>query len=119
MTIDTETCDTGRAAHVRDETGTTVTLRVEGMTCGSCEAHVRRALEAVPGVTGAVVSRQDGTATVRWGSSAPASAALVDAVVGAGYDAGIATIAQDAALVEAPVEAPVEAARGCGCGEGR
>ena len=36
---------------------TITTLSVQGMTCGSCEQRVRRALEAIPGVEGAEVSR--------------------------------------------------------------
>ena len=40
------------------------TLNVEGMMCGHCEARVKKALEAVPGVAEAVVSHEAGTAVV-------------------------------------------------------
>ena len=40
------------------------TLNVEGMMCGHCEARVKKALEAVPGVTEAAVSHETGTAVV-------------------------------------------------------
>ena len=40
------------------------TLNVEGMMCGHCEARVKKALEAVPGVTEAAVSHEAGTAIV-------------------------------------------------------
>ncbi len=40
------------------------TLNVEGMMCGHCEARVKKALEAVPGVTEAAVSHEAGTAVV-------------------------------------------------------
>ena len=40
------------------------TLKVEGMMCGHCEARVKKALEAVPGVAEAVVSHEAGTAVV-------------------------------------------------------
>jgi Cu+-exporting ATPase len=40
-------------------------LTVTGMTCGHCEARVKKALEALPGVEGAAVSHQSGTARVR------------------------------------------------------
>ena len=40
------------------------TLHVEGMMCGHCEARVKKALEALPEVTEAVVSHEAGTAVV-------------------------------------------------------
>ena len=40
------------------------TLNVEGMMCGHCEARVKKALEALPEVSEAVVSHTDGTAIV-------------------------------------------------------
>ena len=43
---------------------TTVTLKVEGMSCGGCVASVTRVLSALPGVSDAAVSLQAGTAQV-------------------------------------------------------
>ena len=43
----------------------TVTVRIEGMMCGHCEATVKKALEAIDGVTEAVASHEQGTAVVR------------------------------------------------------
>ena len=40
------------------------TLNVEGMMCCHCEARVKKALEAIPGVSEAVASHIDGTAVV-------------------------------------------------------
>ena len=40
------------------------TLNVEGMMCCHCEARVKKALEAIPGVSEAVASHTDGTAVV-------------------------------------------------------
>ena len=42
----------------------TKTMNIEGMMCGHCEAAVKKALEAVDGVTEAVVSHEKGTAVV-------------------------------------------------------
>ena len=39
------------------------TIRVEGMMCAHCEAHVKEALEAVDGITSAVANHD--TASVR------------------------------------------------------
>ena len=40
------------------------TIHIEGMMCGHCEATVKKALEALDGVTGAAVSHEAGTAVV-------------------------------------------------------
>ena len=40
------------------------TIHIEGMMCGHCEATVKKALEALDGVTSAVVSHEAGTAVV-------------------------------------------------------
>ena len=42
----------------------TKTMNIEGMMCGHCEARVKKVLEALPGVTGAEVSHEKGTAVV-------------------------------------------------------
>ena len=40
------------------------TLKIEGMMCGHCEARVKSALEALPQVISAQVSKDFGTAVV-------------------------------------------------------
>lgn len=40
------------------------TLNIEGMSCGHCEARVRKALENLDGVSRAVVSHESKTAVV-------------------------------------------------------
>ena len=42
----------------------TKTLKIEGMMCGHCEMHTKKALEALDGVTSAEVSHKTGTAVV-------------------------------------------------------
>jgi Cu2+-exporting ATPase len=41
------------------------TMNIEGMMCGHCEATVKKALEAVDGVSEAIVSHENGTAAVK------------------------------------------------------
>ena len=41
-----------------------ITLDVEGMMCGHCEARVKKALEAVEGVVRATASHTENTAVV-------------------------------------------------------
>ena len=40
------------------------TLKIEGMMCGHCEMHTKKALEALNGVEKAEVSHKTGTAVV-------------------------------------------------------
>ena len=40
------------------------TLHIEGMMCSHCEAHVKKALEALDGVSTTVASHKEGTAVV-------------------------------------------------------
>ena len=47
------------------------TLKVEGMMCEHCEARVKKALEAVPGVESAAASHKDGTAVVTLSQDVP------------------------------------------------
>ncbi|NBM38481.1 mercury(II) reductase [Proteus sp. G4419] len=65
------------------------TLKITGMTCDSCAAHVKEALEKVPGVQSALVSYPKGTAqlAIEAGTS---SDALTTAVAGLGYEATLA-----------------------------
>ena len=62
----------------------TKTLKIEGMMCGHCEMHTKKALEAIDGVTGAEVSYQTGTAVVTLEKSV-ADDVLVQAVANQGY----------------------------------
>ena len=50
---------------IREETNSMEkTMKIKGMMCGHCEATVKKALEAVPGVSEAKVSHENGTAVV-------------------------------------------------------
>jgi copper chaperone len=59
-------------------------LKIDGMTCGHCVAAVKKALEDVPGVTGAQVELATGRARVE---GEPALDALLAAVQDEGYQA--------------------------------
>ena len=52
------------AMKTKEETTMKKVLKVEGMMCAHCEARVKKALEAVPGVESAVADHAAGTATV-------------------------------------------------------
>jgi copper chaperone len=61
------------------------TLKIDGMSCGHCVTSVRRALEAVEGVT--VEHVTVGAATVAYDPAATSPEQLVGAVTEAGYAA--------------------------------
>ena len=61
-----------------------ITLKIEGMMCPHCEAHVKKALEGVAEVREAIVSHKDGTAIVTLDADA-APATLKKAVEEQGY----------------------------------
>ena len=62
---------------------TTLTLHINGMTCGHCVAAVTRALTAVNGVTVDTVNL--GTATVHFDPTATTPTAITNAVQDEGY----------------------------------
>ena len=55
----------------KEEKTMEVTMKIEGMMCGHCEAAVKKALEAVPTVESAEVSHEKGTAVVRLTADTP------------------------------------------------
>ena len=67
-----------------EETKMQTVLKVEGMMCGHCKAHVEKALMGVPGVEQAEADLEKKTATVTGSAD---RAALIAAVKEAGYDA--------------------------------
>jgi Cu+-exporting ATPase len=64
-----------------------VTLRVGGMTCASCVAHVEKALRGVPGVVEASVNLATEKATVQYVESLAILDGLRHAVADSGYSA--------------------------------
>ncbi|MDR9095496.1 mercury(II) reductase [Burkholderia multivorans] len=64
-------------------------LKITGMTCDSCAAHVKAALENVPGVQAAEVSYAQGSARLTMEAGTPPDA-LIAAVTGLGYRATLA-----------------------------
>lgn len=68
----------------------TVTLTVEGMTCGNCARQVVEALQSVPGVVSASVDPASGTASANLAEgSLPAFQLLSDAVRRSGFKAHV------------------------------
>ena len=63
-----------------------VTMKVEGMTCGGCVSSVTRVLKAVPGVAEVDVTLTPGAARVTFDPQRTAAPALRSAITDAGYD---------------------------------
>ena len=66
----------------------TVTLNVQGMSCGGCVASVTRVLKATPGVDDAVVRLDAQSATVTFDPAKTSLPALKAAIEDAGYAVG-------------------------------
>ena len=64
-----------------------VTIKIEGMSCGGCVQNVTKTLKALPGVTGAEVSREQACAVVQYDPAVIDIAAMRQAVEEAGFDA--------------------------------
>ena len=63
-------------------------IKVEGMMCPRCEAHVVKALTAIDGVENAVASHEANTATVIL-TKEIADEVLIKAIVDEGYEASV------------------------------
>lgn len=63
-------------------------IKVEGMMCPRCEAHVVKALTAIDGVEGATASHTENTATVTL-SKDVSDDVLIKAIVDEGYEASV------------------------------
>ncbi len=70
---------------IKGDTTMTKTMKIEGMMCMHCVAHVKKALESVSGVKSVEVSLENKTATVTL-SKDVASDVLKNAVTEAGYE---------------------------------
>jgi len=64
----------------------TITLKVNGMSCGGCVASVTRVLRALPGVGDVAVALEPGTATVTYDPRSTGIPAFKRAVEDAGYE---------------------------------
>ncbi len=67
----------------------TVTLDVQGMTCGGCVSSVQKMLASVPGVQQAEVSLENHSAVVTYDEARTRPDALVEAVEDGGFDASL------------------------------
>lgn len=63
----------------------TIQLSVTGMTCGGCVNSVKNVLAALPGVQSADVTLNPGQANVAYDPARIAPAALVQAIIDAGF----------------------------------
>ncbi|HSH38174.1 MAG TPA: heavy-metal-associated domain-containing protein [Chthoniobacterales bacterium] len=65
----------------------TVGLDIEGMTCGSCAASVKTALEKLDGVRNVQISSEQKGGTVEFDAAKVSEAKIVEAVNNAGFKA--------------------------------
>ena len=77
--------DTDVMAEKQEENDMEKVIEIKGMMCGHCEAHVKKALEALDGVASAEASHEKGTAVVQLSGSVD-DAAMKKAVEDEGYE---------------------------------
>ena len=68
----------------------TVKFAVDGMTCGGCVRSVSNAVTRVAGVTRVDVSLATNSATVEFDAASASPKLIVEAIVGAGFEARVA-----------------------------
>ncbi|ODA16076.1 copper-binding protein [Geobacillus thermoleovorans] len=64
----------------------TITLQVQGMTCGHCKAAVTNALQALDGVSRVEVHLQEGTVDVEYDETKVSVEKLKEVIEEQGYD---------------------------------
>jgi copper ion binding protein len=81
----------GRAATAADPApgASSVTLHVEGMSCGSCRAAVKTAIGRLQGVRDAKVELEKKSATVEYDASKVSPQKMVEAVNQLGFEASL------------------------------
>lgn len=62
-----------------------ITLKVDGMTCASCQAHVQHAALSLPGVTEADVLLDQGLAHIKFDKSRVDTSQIIQAINQSGY----------------------------------
>ncbi|MEO7822712.1 MAG: heavy metal-associated domain-containing protein, partial [Gemmatimonadaceae bacterium] len=73
----------------------TVTLKVDGMTCGGCVYGVRKVLTRLPGVSKAEVTYEQSRAVVTYKPAAVTVAKMIAAIKTLGYTATVVAPASD------------------------
>lgn len=69
---------------ISSDESNTVTIKIKGMMCGHCEAHVKEALENIDGVTVTEISHEQGRAVVELSSNVD-NKSMKKAIEEAGY----------------------------------
>nr|MCR4777730.1 HAD-IC family P-type ATPase [Lachnospiraceae bacterium] len=84
------TAENNAEDNIKEKENNKMKIKVNGMMCAHCEAHVKEALEAIDGIDGAVASHEENLVTLT--TSKDVDEALIkEAVTKAGYEyAGIA-----------------------------
>ncbi len=86
--------------HANSQPGETITLKVDGWTCASCEKDIYKALISVPGVQSADVDYSRGGAVVVVDQGRVTAEQLIEAIRGASniFDSYQATVVPNGSL---------------------
>lgn len=104
------------AAVGQDKSTQTISLAIEGMSCGSCAGKIDKALKGVDGVQDVKVSVEGGSATIILAANTKTSADnLVNAVTEAGYKASVKKFEAKTVKKEVKMEKVTEKEKEEGC----
>ncbi len=79
------------SSNISSKTSVEMVIKVEGMTCSGCEAHIEKAARSVPGVINAKADYKNKEARIAW-ETTPDKASiqeLIKAIADAGYKASL------------------------------
>jgi Cu2+-exporting ATPase len=87
MSLSAERLDLSTLARVRDDDTREVEFAVEGISCGGCIARIEKAVNAMPGISGARVNFTNRRMTVGWAKDSFDPQAVVNTLARLGYPA--------------------------------
>lgn len=76
-----------QAVVVSSDNDKQVAFKIGGMTCGTCEEHIKHAVNQVPGIVEAKADYKSGTASIKYDQSKTDKVSIVKAINATGYKA--------------------------------
>ncbi len=73
--------------HQKSDSDSTISLKIEGMTCGMCVSRIEKALNALDSVSEATVNLDENRADVKYDSGSVKIEELIAVIEEAGYNA--------------------------------
>ncbi len=75
--------------HQKSDSDSTISLKIEGMTCGMCVSKIEKTLNALDGVSEATVNLVENRADVKYDSGSVKTEDMISVVEESGYSASV------------------------------